>query len=898
MTESESRQHTRIIDLAHDGHSGRAIGVGLAVMAGLLLLLLPAAVQAQYGYTTANGAVTITGYTGPGGAVAIPSAIDGLPVTGIGDNAFNSVASLTSVTIPASVTSIGGAAFAWCTSLISVTVPASVTNIGVSAFAYCYHLTAITVDAANPAYRSVAGVWFDISQSTLIQYPTGNSNQTYAIPASVTNIGVQAFYANVSLTDITIPASVTSLADQAFGWCASLTNIMIPASVTSLGVQVFAGCVNLTAITVDPNNPAFSSVDGVLFDKSQTTLIQYPGGRAGGYTIPNTVTSIGDEAFQYCNLASVTIPNGITNIGVKAFQNNTNLTSVTIPASVANLGFEAFDGCRNLTAITVDPGNPFLSSVAGAMFDKNQTRLIEYSDNSAGDYTIPAIVTSIGDGAFHDSANLTNVLIPAGVASIGAVPFAGCPNLTAITVDPNNLDFSSVDGVLFDKNQTTLIECPVGRTGAYTVPAGVTSIGSSAFRDCTNLTSVTISSSVTNIGGAAFNGCTTLTGIYFQGNGPSLGAYALSFNSATVYYLAGATGFDTEFGSRPTAVWIDAPDAIILVAANPPQGGTVTGGGSYLVSNNVPITATANSGWLFAGWNDGGAPTHDITVPAGGATYTATFTQQLVNVGVGANPAKSGTVSGSGLYPMGTVQTISATASNPWVFIGWEDGATNATRTITVPAIPTTYTADFGWTAPQDYVKIAQETCRDLIGYTAGKQSFVYPTGAFNINAVVFTGAGLTAANLAKNTPVKIRIGNWTYQGATGTLGDDPKFTTKATKVTLPLLYHSNGATKSAGTVTIGLGKKNTTLTVAAKAGRDAQQNVIQNFVVSDTLTGGAAPGHTVPTNITVSATITIGNYSESFNHIVITGTAAAANSKAKDGKTQRLDTVKVKGSS
>ena len=116
--------------------------------------------------------------------------------------------------------------------------------------------------------------------------------------------------------------------------------------------------------------------------------------------------------------------------------------------------------------------------------------------------------------------------------------------------------------------------------------------------------------------------------------------------------------------------------------------------------------------------------------------------------------------------------------------------------------------------------------------------------------------------------------------------------------MTLPLLYHSNGATKSAGTVTIGLGKKNTTLTVAAKAGRDAQQNVIQNFVVSDTLTGGAAPGHTVPTNITVSATITIGNYSESFNHIVITGTAAAANSKAKDGKTQRLDTVKVKGSS
>src|SRR5258706_451654 len=187
----------------------------------LLLLTLPAVVQAQFNYTTNNGAITITGYTGPGDAVVIPDTINGLPVNRIGDYAFSANTNLTSITIPNSVTSIGNQAFYYCTNLTTVTIPNSVTNIGVSAFESC-----------------------------------------------------------ISLTNVTIPASVTSIGGQAFNSCTSLTNVMIPASVTSIGAYAFEECASLTAITVDAANVSYSSADGVLFNKNRTTLIQCPGGKA------------------------------------------------------------------------------------------------------------------------------------------------------------------------------------------------------------------------------------------------------------------------------------------------------------------------------------------------------------------------------------------------------------------------------------------------------------------------------------------------------------------------------------------------------------------------------------------------------------------------------------------
>ena len=238
---------------------------------------------ADFTYTINNGTITITGYTGSGGAVTIPSTINGLPVTSIGGWAFHGCTSLTSVTIPNSVTSIGRLAFAGCTSLTSVTIPNSVISIAVCAFHGCTSLTNVTI--SNSVTSIGDGAFASCTSLTSI-----------TIPDSVTYIGESAFEYCSSLTSVTIPTSVTYIGRcYAFAWCTSLTNVTIPASVTHIGDYTFSGCPNLSAIIVDANNLVYSSVAGVLFDKNQTTLIQCPGAKPGNYTIPNSVTSLVGE---------------------------------------------------------------------------------------------------------------------------------------------------------------------------------------------------------------------------------------------------------------------------------------------------------------------------------------------------------------------------------------------------------------------------------------------------------------------------------------------------------------------------------------------------------------------------------------------------------------------------
>jgi hypothetical protein len=175
------------------------------------------------------------------------------------------------------------------------------------------------------------------------------------ISDSVTSIGDEAFTAvdtGSSLTKVTIGNSVTSIGRGAFTFCEKLTSVEIPKSVVSIGNGVFGGCFGLKRIMVDANNTAYISVDGVLFNKSKTALIQFPAGKAGNCTIPDTVTNIADMALWNClKLTSVTIPNGITSIGQEAFAACNSLTNVTIPASVTSIGIWAFDSCVSLKGI-------------------------------------------------------------------------------------------------------------------------------------------------------------------------------------------------------------------------------------------------------------------------------------------------------------------------------------------------------------------------------------------------------------------------------------------------------------------------------------------------------------------------------------------------------------------
>ena len=246
-----------------------------------------------------NGA--LVNYKGEGGDVVIP---DG--VTSIGDSAFWWCRSLTSVTIPDSVTSIGEHAFAECDSLTSVTIPDSVTSIGDGAFQMCSSLTSVT------------------------------------IPDSVTSIGEYAFYFCYSLTSVTIPDSVTSIGEHAFEACYSLTSVTIPDSVTSIGGWAFESCSNLESIAVSAYNTAYASEDGILYTHDMKTLLCCPGAKTS-VTIPDSVTSIGGWAFEWCySLTSVTIPDSVTSIGEYAFAWCESLTSVTIPRSVTKIGENAF----------------------------------------------------------------------------------------------------------------------------------------------------------------------------------------------------------------------------------------------------------------------------------------------------------------------------------------------------------------------------------------------------------------------------------------------------------------------------------------------------------------------------------------------------------------------------
>ena len=437
---------------------------------------------------------------------------------------------------------------------------------------------------------------------------------------------------------------VTAIGSNAFSYLEP-ASVRIPNSVTNIEESAFDLCTELASITVDATNSFYSSMDGVLFDKSRTVLIRYPEGKLDAYIIPGSVTSIGNHALFNCyGLSGVTIPDSVTSIGDYAFADCTRLTDIMLPDSVTNIGKSAFYLCTGLTTITVNATNAFYSSIDSVLFDKSQTVLIQCSVGKGGDYTIPDNVKSVGDYAFADCTGLTSVIIPESVTNIGKSAFYLCTGLTAITVHSTNAFYSSIDGVLFDKSRTILIQYPAGKSGTYAIPDSVKSIGDSAFFNCYSLPSITIPGSVTNIGNSAFSycgltgitipksitaigdyafsDCTDLAGIHFWGKAPGLGSSVFkNDNRATVYYPAGTAGWSATFGERPAT-------SISLLTIN---GGA--GGGSYTNNQRVKITAKAPAaGDIFTRWSGATqyvasvtSTTTTVTMPARAVTITATY---------------------------------------------------------------------------------------------------------------------------------------------------------------------------------------------------------------------------------------------------------------------------------
>lgn len=299
---------------------------------------------------------------------------------------------------------------------------------------------------------------------------------------------------NLTIPEIAIDGdsqySVVAIGHDAFFNAKDLTSVTIPKSVTDIFSNPFLNSASLNEIIVDSENPNFISDNGALYNKELTKLLAVGGGSRGQFVIPNSVTQINQFAFGYCDkLKSVTIPNSIKYIGLRAFLSCCGLTSLTIPASVTLIEPMAFDDCRSLTEIKVSPYNPNYASFEGALYNKRKTDLIAVGGGKKDIFVIPDFVNTIKDYVFYGCHYLTSITIPGSVSTIGKYSFDGCDSLTDINVAPENPDYASLDGVLYNKSLYFLIRVGEGRKGHFIMLSRI-SIDELAFYNCNKLTSL------------------------------------------------------------------------------------------------------------------------------------------------------------------------------------------------------------------------------------------------------------------------------------------------------------------------------------------------------------------------------------------------------------------------
>ena len=515
---------------------------------------------------------------------------------------------LTSITIPNSVTTIGSSAFFRCSGLTSVTIPESVTSIGNSAFGSCSSLTSVT------------------------------------IPNSVTSIGDYAFRYCSGLTSVAIGESVESIGAYAFSECSSLTSVTIPESVTTLGRAAFTSCSGLTSvtwnaracITIDEYSSPFlgNNIETFIFgDKVEQIPARLCAGFTGltSVTIPNSVKSIGEEAFRYCSgLKSVVIGESVESIGEYAFRECSSLTSVTIPESVTSLGKYVFSNCSGLKSVVIG------GSVEG-----------------------------IGNGAFSSCSSLTSVTIPNSVTSIGEFAFEGCSGLTSVAIG-DSVESIGVEAFSYCTNLTSV-----------TIPNLVTSLEESAFEGCSSLTSVTIGESVKSIGVLAFASCSRLeSATIYAMTPPEIWANTFDDYGMPLYVPAGskekyqAAKYWRNFTNiQETGV---AQYTVELYSSDESMG-TVMGGGEYDEGTAVTLIAIPASGHHFVQWSDGNTDNpRQITVTED-VSLTAEFSASC-KLSVSSNDDTLG----------GVTAVLTATPKEGCRFVRWSDGNTDNPRTVFV----------------------------------------------------------------------------------------------------------------------------------------------------------------------------------------------------------------------
>ncbi len=423
-----------------------------------------------------------------------------------------------------------------------------------------------TVRDGNPKYASdEKGVLFSANKETLLLYPAGRKAEAYAIPegtkcigvsafleskitevtipSSVSEIGSSAFSGCNNLSSVTIPSGVTTLPYQCFLECSSLSEVILPDGLTTIGAYTFSKCTSLESITIPSSVTNFgrfgfyncTNLSEMIFEEpaSLQTIPHYCFNRSGlkSFTIPKSVTSIeGDGAFGNCrNLEEIIVPDGamLESIGATCISQSSKCTKFTFEGSCDNfekIDANAFNGSA-LTSFAVPPSTTSIKS--SAFFNCGDLKEVTFTDNpdvtleietaafadcGIRSLALPVQVKTVGKEAFRNCDVLESVSLSKATTSVNPEAFKFCSSLKEFTVDKENTEYSSSDGVLLSKDKTILRIFPEGKANSnFTLlPPSITSIGDFAFYYCEKLENVTIPNKVTQIGKRAFGLCSNL----------------------------------------------------------------------------------------------------------------------------------------------------------------------------------------------------------------------------------------------------------------------------------------------------------------------------------------------------------------------------------------------------
>ncbi len=501
----------------------------------------------------------ITKYKGKSTSVKIPEEIKGYKVSGIESDAFYGHENIKSVTLPDTVSSLAYRAFGSCTSLENINIPENVTAIDPLAFDDCHKLKKISVSSDNESFSSSkAGVIYNKDKTAFLMYPSAKSKKTIEIRDGVETIGERALYGFENLTSIKLPSSLKTISEEAFYYCTGLKSIDLPTSLTKIGYCAFFKCTALESITIpkkvkEMESSVFENCTSLKSVKVANGVKYLPYSAFEGcinlkkVSLPESLTEIQSSAFEDCiKLKDITLPEKLTVLDGDAFENCASLETISVPGTVEYLGWSAFINCTSLKNVTLGKG---IVEIGGSAFNGcTALETIKIPDSVkwlgggtfAGCTSLKSVTLSknmfeIYSHTFRDCSSLKSLTIPAKINYISDYVFEGCTNLKEFKVNSKNKDYSaSKDGVLFNKNKTTLLKYPGGAAEkSYTIPKGVKEIRGDAFNDSNNIKSFKVAS-----GNKKFS--VDKQGVLFDKSKKNLVRYPIG-NEATSYTIPDKT---------------------------------------------------------------------------------------------------------------------------------------------------------------------------------------------------------------------------------------------------------------------------------------------------------------------------------------------------------------------